>query len=147
MIAQLTNTASADLFLRPENIRESQSTRPVIEQVVDPLKIISKVPDFILDEDDCIQTTHELFIPLSLESQWESTTEWKGAIQTRFDELSIKESLSDITVEELNEFNLLLHKRRMLHHPRSAEEIVMDIKNDRALRKVMEGLSEYVRVV
>ncbi len=142
------NTTDTDIYTQDRiRIQESQSTRPVIEQVIDPNKIFSTNPDFVLDEFDVTQTTHDIFIQLSSENQWESATEWKGEIRKRFDELSVKDALGEITTEELKEFNLLLHKRRMLHHPRSSKEIEMDIKNSRALRKVMEGLSEYVRIV
>lgn len=140
------NTTSLDLY-HQDYTEKIQSTSPVIEQVVAPNEIASKTPHFFLDEFDLTQTTQEIPIPVSPETRWESETQWKGTILERFDELSLKEAIGEITSEESRELGLLLHKRRILHHPRSAMEIERDIRNERALRKVMEGLSEYVRAI
>ncbi len=140
------NTTSLDLY-QQYYTGETQSTSPVIEQVISPNEIASRTPRFFLDEFDLIQTTQEIPVPVSPETRWESATQWRGAILERFDELSLKDAICEITSEESRELSLLLHKRRILHHPRSAVEIERDIRNERALRKVMEGLSEYVRAI
>ena len=90
-------------------------------------------------------TSTTIKIPAS--NPWEHVKKWQGNIRKRFDELSVKEAIDETTEEELLELELISDRRRMLLTPRTASDIERGIKNERALFKVLEGLSEYVRPI
>ena len=138
-------TTNADVYLPPNYISGLQLSRPVIVQVVDPSEKISSAPIFFKEEFDNTQTTNKSYDSPVDGYSWEDSVKWGGLIRSRFEELSLKDALSESTPDEIEEFNHLLCKRRSLNNPRSMEEIERDIINERALRKVTEGLTEYVR--
>lgn len=86
-------------------------------------------------------------IKIQAPNQWDHVKRWRGNIRKRFDELSIKEAIDEASEEELLELEVISDRRRMLQTPRSASDIERDIKNERALLKVVEGLAEYVRPI
>ncbi len=96
---------------------------------------------------DTPEFTASTTIKIPASNPWEHVKEWRGNIRKRFDELSLKEAIDEATKEELLELELISDRRRMLLTPRAASDIERDIKNERALFKVLEGLSEYVRPI
>lgn len=146
MIAQL-HTTHTDFCISRERDKITQTTQPVLEQVIDLQEDRLEVPFFNLNIFDGVQTSLDNPFELPIGSQWESATKWQGEIKKRFDHLSVKEALGEAATAELEEFHFLMQKRRKLQQPRSTKEIERDIKNERAMRKVLEGLSEYVRAI
>lgn len=146
MIALTANTiANADALYSSDQIQESLRVYPAIEMILD----INKTPVESLfwqdEESNILPTLAQITVDHFCSQEWETATVWGGSIKERFDTLSLKDALGQATCEDLRELELLQRKRRALHHPRSIDEIERDIKNERALRKVIEGLSEYVR--
>lgn len=119
-----------------------QMTHVVEIQEHTPIKLTFS--ESLLDS-PCFSESAAIRLPQS--NQWELAEKWKGDIRKRFDELSIKEAIDEATEEELLELEQIAARRRILLNPRSAVEIEIDIKNERALRKVIQGLSEYVRPI
>ncbi len=137
--------ADSDSFLPSDQVFGSPNAYPPIERVVDTNE--TSFVSMLLEQQETtsLQTVFE--VPLeSIQSQeWERVITWTGSIRERFDSLVLKDALGEATATELNELEQLQRKRRRLHHPRLVLEIERDIMNERALKKVIEGLSEYVR--
>ena len=75
----------------------------------------------------------------------EPATEWNKAMDRRFEELSILEAISKISVDELAELEELTKDRRKLQHPRSAEEILFEFRQRQVTSNLLKALQEYVR--
>ena len=123
--------------------REAKTTPFAIHQTEVFSKSTTRLSEIAWEPSDTTQSTEEsLNLPDSF--RWEQAVEWNGEIRRRFDELSLRAALGETTLEEKGELQVLLQKRRQLLETRSSSEIERDIRNRRALRKIVEGLSEYV---
>ena len=139
MIATATTQPVHHLILD----RDAKTTPFAIHQPAFLTKSTSQLSEITWDPSTTMQSTEEsLNLPDFF--RWEQAVKWDGEIRRRFNDLSLRDALGEATREEKSELQLLLQKRRQLLKARSPSEIERDIRNRRALRKIVEGLSEYV---
>jgi hypothetical protein len=69
---------------------------------------------------------------------------WTAQKNLRFKELSRKEALEDLSIEELSELNSLTRLRRFKKFPRSADEILWQRRQQKLTRGLLRALQDYV---
>ena len=70
--------------------------------------------------------------------------EWTRKMQKRFDELSRLEAFGGLSAETTNELEFLTRTRERLLFPRTAEDIVFEMKERQLNSKLRQALREYV---
>jgi hypothetical protein len=74
----------------------------------------------------------------------DSATACNKELETRFRELSKKEALATISIEECEELERLANARRQFTNPRTTEEITRETAQSESLKRLLNALSEYV---
>ncbi len=74
----------------------------------------------------------------------EPATEWTRAMAKRFRELAKKEALNTIASEELQELERLTRDRRNLEYPRTADEVLWEVRQRRVTGNLVQALKAYV---
>jgi extracellular factor (EF) 3-hydroxypalmitic acid methyl ester biosynthesis protein len=69
---------------------------------------------------------------------------WPPALEARFLALAKADALGTLSSEERTEFANFLIKRRLLHHPKTEEEMAAENEHHEALRKIIQTLEDYV---
>jgi hypothetical protein len=72
---------------------------------------------------------------------------WSKSVGRRFRDLVRKEALDQITETELAELETLQAARRSLVSPRTPEEIISSIRQQRAMEKLVSALNECVKSI
>lgn len=74
----------------------------------------------------------------------EPESKWSKAMDRRFEELSIREALGNLSGAELDELENLTKERRRLHHPRTADEILFEYRQRKVTSDLVKAVQEYV---
>lgn len=69
---------------------------------------------------------------------------WSAEKNARFKELAREEAVRDLTVEEYKELEELSRLRRYEKHPRTADEILWQRRQQKLTRDLVEALKAYV---
>lgn len=77
----------------------------------------------------------------------ERPTSWTKALARRFHELSKKEALEQINPEEQGELDALTVTRRELQFPRSADDIIAEIRQREAITKLVQALHACAKAI
>ena len=73
-------------------------------------------------------------------------TGWTEELEARFRELSRKEALVTISVQEREELEHLAMARRQFVNPRTPEEIEHEKKQSESLKRLLSALNEYIAI-
>jgi hypothetical protein len=74
----------------------------------------------------------------------EAPKEWTKAMEKEFRRLALEEAKGTLTGERAMRLEQLTSWRERLSHPRTTEEILLQLKRDRLLEKVADTLKDYV---
>ena len=75
---------------------------------------------------------------------WEDGSEWTPGFEKEFRRLALAEATGSLAPEQAARLEKLSGLRDRFLNPSSPDEILLQLKRDRILGKMAEGLSEYV---